>query len=455
MSWQAISSRCAVRPRLETRTRRPPRTRPSTAASCVSRAMPRWSASGGRWSRSCAPTSPSPRRAATAVPSPSATHRWWRPCARAMSTTSRPRSDTTSTRLPDPSLASGSTRRRANRRPRPDPPGTRQLSMRHPWCLGRRPWIDDLRLSEEFSAGAARLRIDVHGGEPREHVLDDLNFLNYRLADVRISPQVTLADPDIVWRQEGEKDVTLRRAGGDLHGCLAGGAAAEGHRGRAGAAHGGGRAASLAQCGRPLPRQDDPVPGRRVQSRQVHGAHRGRPAGCPAGRLGDDRHRRGRASRDGIRGHLPAQAHGGHRALGQGRPQQGRREVLGRDADVGHVRRPARHRPRRRARHRRQLRPGQQPAHRLRSPVPVPALAAELLPHQRAAGPGPRHAHAGRRRPSPPPRRASSRASASDPSSSSGQPPRRCSWTKWRRSSSGSGLRQDARLRLPAPGHPR
>jgi hypothetical protein len=63
------------------------------------------------------------------------------------------------------------------------------------------------RLSEEFSAGAARLRVDVHGGDAREHVLDDLNFLNYRLADVRISPQVTLAEPDIVWLQEGEKGV--------------------------------------------------------------------------------------------------------------------------------------------------------------------------------------------------------------------------------------------------------
>ena len=53
----------------------------------------------------------------------------------------------------------------------------------------------DLRLTEEFSAGAARLRVDVYGGEPREHVLDDLTFLNYRLADVRISPEVTLAEP--------------------------------------------------------------------------------------------------------------------------------------------------------------------------------------------------------------------------------------------------------------------
>jgi hypothetical protein len=67
---------------------------------------------------------------------------------------------------------------------------------------------DQLQLSEEMSAGAARLRVDVHGSQPREHVLDDLNFLNYRLADVRISPEVTLAEPDIVWHQDGEKAVS-------------------------------------------------------------------------------------------------------------------------------------------------------------------------------------------------------------------------------------------------------
>ncbi|HWP63275.1 MAG TPA: hypothetical protein VNO86_07385 [Candidatus Binatia bacterium] len=64
-----------------------------------------------------------------------------------------------------------------------------------------------LRLSEEMSAGPARLRVDVYGGEPRDHVLDDLNFLNYRLADVRISPEVTVPEPDIVWYQDGPKDV--------------------------------------------------------------------------------------------------------------------------------------------------------------------------------------------------------------------------------------------------------
>lgn len=67
--------------------------------------------------------------------------------------------------------------------------------------------MSELRLSEEMAAGPARLRVDVYGGEPREHVLDDLNFLNYRLADVRISPEVTVLEPDVVWYQDGPKDV--------------------------------------------------------------------------------------------------------------------------------------------------------------------------------------------------------------------------------------------------------
>jgi hypothetical protein len=62
-------------------------------------------------------------------------------------------------------------------------------------------------LSEEFSAGSARLRVDVHGGEPLEHVLDDMNFLNYRLADVRISPEVGLAEPDIAWFRDEPKGI--------------------------------------------------------------------------------------------------------------------------------------------------------------------------------------------------------------------------------------------------------
>jgi len=64
-----------------------------------------------------------------------------------------------------------------------------------------------LMLSEELSAGPARLRIDVLGGQPREHVLDDMNFLNYRLADVRLVPEVTVGRPDLVWVRDGEKSI--------------------------------------------------------------------------------------------------------------------------------------------------------------------------------------------------------------------------------------------------------
>ncbi|HYL40907.1 MAG TPA: hypothetical protein VET90_06325, partial [Candidatus Binatus sp.] len=63
------------------------------------------------------------------------------------------------------------------------------------------------RLSEELSAGGARLRIDVRGGEPREHVLDDMSFLNYRLAEVRVEPAVTLPEADIVWDHDGPKGI--------------------------------------------------------------------------------------------------------------------------------------------------------------------------------------------------------------------------------------------------------
>src|SRR5947208_3477069 len=64
-----------------------------------------------------------------------------------------------------------------------------------------------LQLREEFAAGPARLRIDVSGSRSREHVLDDMSFLNYRLADVRILSEVSLAEPDIVWLQDEEKEI--------------------------------------------------------------------------------------------------------------------------------------------------------------------------------------------------------------------------------------------------------
>ena len=65
-----------------------------------------------------------------------------------------------------------------------------------------------LQLSEELTAGPARLRIDVYGSEPIEHVLDDMSFLNYRLADVRISTETSRPEPDIVWRQDAARSIS-------------------------------------------------------------------------------------------------------------------------------------------------------------------------------------------------------------------------------------------------------
>jgi hypothetical protein len=67
--------------------------------------------------------------------------------------------------------------------------------------------ISTLQLSEEMAAGPARLRIDVHGSQPLTHVLEDMTFLDYRLADVRISPEITLSEPDIVWHQDADKAI--------------------------------------------------------------------------------------------------------------------------------------------------------------------------------------------------------------------------------------------------------
>ena len=63
-------------------------------------------------------------------------------------------------------------------------------------------------LTEEVSAGPARLRVDYRGTQPRAQILEDLNFLNYRLADVRVSPEVTAEQPDIVWNADAEKSVS-------------------------------------------------------------------------------------------------------------------------------------------------------------------------------------------------------------------------------------------------------
>jgi hypothetical protein len=64
-----------------------------------------------------------------------------------------------------------------------------------------------LQRSEEFAAGPARLRIDVLGSDPVESVLEDMAFLDYRLADVSMTTEPTLADADIIWDQDADKSV--------------------------------------------------------------------------------------------------------------------------------------------------------------------------------------------------------------------------------------------------------
>ncbi|MEN6492578.1 MAG: hypothetical protein ABFC85_11375 [Rectinema sp.] len=59
--------------------------------------------------------------------------------------------------------------------------------------------------SEEMLSGDGMLRIDVVGGEGREHVLEEMTFLNYRLADVKLRSEVRKQKPDIVWDVEASK----------------------------------------------------------------------------------------------------------------------------------------------------------------------------------------------------------------------------------------------------------
>lgn len=72
-----------------------------------------------------------------------------------------------------------------------------------------------LQLSQEMSAGPARIRVDVHGSEPLQSALADTTFLDYRLASVEISPDVTKPSADIVWDRESDSK-TIGYEGGVL-----------------------------------------------------------------------------------------------------------------------------------------------------------------------------------------------------------------------------------------------
>ncbi len=68
-----------------------------------------------------------------------------------------------------------------------------------------------LQLSEELWCGDARLRIDVHGAQPIEHVLHETTYLNYRLASVQVRSEVTEDLPGMVWYQDAaDKSIHYR-----------------------------------------------------------------------------------------------------------------------------------------------------------------------------------------------------------------------------------------------------
>jgi hypothetical protein len=83
--------------------------------------------------------------------------------------------------------------------------------------------VDTLQLSQEFVAGPARIRFDVLGTEPIGQALADKDFLDYRLADVRIESEPTLGAPDIVWERDTETSIEYDGSGMTFRGDWASG----------------------------------------------------------------------------------------------------------------------------------------------------------------------------------------------------------------------------------------
>jgi hypothetical protein len=70
-------------------------------------------------------------------------------------------------------------------------------------------------LREEMMSGDGVLRVDVVGAENQEHVLDEMTFLNYRLASVQSRKEIQKSKPDIIWnKKKSIKDI--RYKGGQL-----------------------------------------------------------------------------------------------------------------------------------------------------------------------------------------------------------------------------------------------
>lgn len=68
-----------------------------------------------------------------------------------------------------------------------------------------------MHLSEEWAAGPVRVRLGYHVTAPRDRILEDPSFLNYRLADVHRTPEVTLEQPDMISNADAARSVAYDR----------------------------------------------------------------------------------------------------------------------------------------------------------------------------------------------------------------------------------------------------
>ncbi len=60
-------------------------------------------------------------------------------------------------------------------------------------------------LKEEMLSGDGVLSIEVHGNNVGDHVLDEMTFLNYRLASVDFRADVKKSRPDMIWNKDAKK----------------------------------------------------------------------------------------------------------------------------------------------------------------------------------------------------------------------------------------------------------
>ena len=213
-----------------------------------------------------------------------------------------------------------------------------------------------------------------------------MTFLQYRLADVRIEPAVTLAEPDIVWRQDAEKAIDYDGRRMTFSGPWPAGPIQKVV------------VTMLALRMEAVGLHPFHASAVRYRDRTVlflggesnHGKSMGQIEACRRGALLVSTEttvidESGVAVMGSKAPFLKKRTEGTERA-DKAAPGARRRQVLRRHADVGGPCRSDQRRRRHRAGDRRQLRPVVRADDPVRAAVPDVPLAPELLPHQRAAG---------------------------------------------------------------------